>query len=50
MIVYSNSCSFGTYALENGLKPKDEDMFGKHGHPGKDAHMLFGKYLLGKLI
>jgi len=42
--------SFGTYALENGLKPTDEDIYGKHGHPGKDAHILFGKYLLGKLI
>ena len=37
--------SFGTFALEQGLKPKDEDIFGEHGHPGEQAHFLFGEYL-----
>jgi hypothetical protein len=37
--------SFGTFALEQGLRPKDENKFGKHGHPGKEAHFLFGEYL-----
>jgi len=42
--------SFGSYSLENGFKPKDEELYGIHGHPNEDAHKTFGKYLLQKLI
>jgi hypothetical protein len=38
--------SFGTYALENGHEPKDARLYGKHGHPGEQAHQMFGNYLL----
>ena len=37
--------SFGTFARELGLRPKDEDLLGIHGHPGAQAHELFAKYL-----
>ena len=37
--------SFGTFAREQGLQPKDEHLFGIHGHPGARAHELFAKYL-----
>lgn len=37
--------SFGTFALEQGYKPKDYDVYGKHGHPGELAHKAFGTFL-----
>lgn len=37
--------SFGTYALEQGFRPVDEDIYGKHGHPSENAHKNFGEYL-----
>ena len=41
--------SFGTFAREQGLQPKDEHLYGIHGHPGARAHELFAKYLLETL-
>lgn len=38
--------SFSTYALDAGFIPKDSNLFGKHGHPDKDAHVMFGNYLI----
>jgi len=37
--------SFGTFALEHNLESVDKHKYGKHGHPGPEAHCLFGKYL-----
>lgn len=37
--------SFGTFARERGLRPKDEHLLGIHGHPGAQAHEHFAKYL-----
>lgn len=38
--------SFKDFALANHLKPKDYDKYGEHGHPGPEAHLLFGNILL----
>jgi hypothetical protein len=38
--------SFGGYALAAGFEPKDKLIYGKHGHPGKQAHIMFGNYLV----
>jgi hypothetical protein len=38
--------SFGSYALSLELKPKDEDLYGRHGHPGAQAHKEFAKILI----
>ena len=38
--------SFGTHALEKGYIPKDANIYGKHGHPGEQAHIMFGNYLV----
>lgn len=41
--------SFGTYALENGFRPKDYKRYRQHGHPGGDAHEFFSQYLIEHL-
>jgi hypothetical protein len=41
--------SFGTYALENGFRPKDYHLYKEHGHPGEDAHKFFSQYLIEHL-
>lgn len=41
--------SFGTYALSQGLIPKDYHRYKNHGHPGAKAHKLFGNFLLKRL-
>jgi hypothetical protein len=41
--------SFGTFALAQGLKPKDYAVFKNHGHPGEQAHKLFSEVLLNHL-
>lgn len=41
--------SFGTYALAQGFVPKDYYLYNKHGHPGGEAHKLFGDFLLERL-
>ena len=40
--------SFADFALDSGHLPKDQDRYGTNGHPGKEAHYEFGKYLLEK--
>lgn len=42
--------SFKDYALSNNFTPKDADRFGIHGHPGADAHQLFGNFLSDTLM
>jgi hypothetical protein len=46
-VLYSNSCSFG--ALGVGLKPKDFNVYGIHGHSGGLAHEKFAEFLVGHL-
>jgi hypothetical protein len=41
--------SFGGYALELGLKPRDFNVYGIHGHPGGLAHEKFAEFLVGHL-
>jgi hypothetical protein len=41
--------SFGGYALNHGLKPKDYNRYKHHGHPGEEAHTLFANFLLTHL-
>jgi hypothetical protein len=38
--------SFGSYALSQGFVPKDQNKYGKHGHPGAEAHKMFGNLLV----
>jgi hypothetical protein len=38
--------SFRDYALQHGFRPVDEHQFGDDGHPGRQAHEFFAKYLL----
>jgi hypothetical protein len=38
--------SFGTHALSQGFIPRDQNVFGRHGHPGAAAHNMFGKMLV----
>lgn len=42
--------SFADYALSLGYEPKDKNLFGLNGHPGEQAHVCFGKYLLDNYI
>jgi len=37
--------SFGGYALGLGLAPKDAHLYGRHGHPGGEAHKKFAELL-----
>lgn len=41
--------SFGTFALAQGLQPKDYDVYKNHGHPGEPAHKLFSEVLINHL-
>jgi len=41
--------SFADFALNNGHLPKDQVKYGLTGHPGKEAHREFGRYLLEKI-
>ena len=41
--------SFGSYALDHGLKPIDYHLYKQHGHPGEEAHILFANFLLNYL-
>ena len=41
--------SFGSYALNSGLAPKDYHLYKQHGHPGQEAHVLFANFLLRHL-
>jgi hypothetical protein len=41
--------SFGSYALELGLTPKDFNVYGIHGHPGAVAHEKFAEFLIHHL-
>jgi len=41
--------SFSTYALSQGFIPKDHSTYGVHGHPGYEAHEIFGKYLINHI-
>jgi hypothetical protein len=41
--------SFGGYALNAGLTPKDAAIYKHHGHPGEEAHVLFAEFLLSYL-
>ena len=41
--------SFADFALGLGHLPKDKEIFGINGHPGKQAHMDFAEYLLTKI-
>jgi hypothetical protein len=41
--------SFGTFALAQGLKPKDYAVYKNHGHPGEQAHKLFSEVLINHL-
>lgn len=40
------SFSFGTHSLNSGFVPKDQHLYGRHGHPGEEAHIQFGNLLL----
>jgi hypothetical protein len=42
--------SFADYALSLGHRPKDEEIYGLNGHPGEQAHIAFGNYLLKNYI
>jgi hypothetical protein len=44
------SFSFGGFALSKGLLPRDYTLYKQHGHPGEQAHNLFGDYLSDILI
>lgn len=37
--------SFKDFALSNNFVPKDYEKYGIHGHPGAEAHKLFGDFL-----
>ncbi len=37
--------SFKDYAFLHNLRAKDYELYGMHGHPGPEAHNLFGKFL-----
>jgi hypothetical protein len=37
--------SFGSHALSLGYVPKDQNLYGRHGHPGLEAHAMFGNLL-----
>lgn len=41
--------SFGGYALGLGLEPKDFNVYGRHGHPGAEAHKKFADLLIKHL-
>lgn len=41
--------SFASFALAHNLKPKDFNLYKHHGHPGEEAHKLFGQYLINHL-
>jgi hypothetical protein len=41
--------SFGTFALAQGLQPKDYHLYKNHGHPGEQAHKLFSEILINHL-
>ena len=41
--------SFGSYALNSGLVPKDYHLYKQHGHPGEEAHILFANFILKHL-
>jgi hypothetical protein len=41
--------SFGTFALAQGLQPKDYAVYKNHGHPGAKAHKLFSEILINHL-
>ena len=41
--------SFGSYALNSGLVPKDYHLYKQHGHPGEEAHTLFANFILKHL-
>jgi hypothetical protein len=38
--------SFGKHSLSQGFIPKDYTLYGIHGHPGPEAHQMFGQYLI----
>jgi|688.fasta_scaffold554015_2 hypothetical protein len=42
--------SFADYALSLGYEPKDKHRYGLNGHPGEDAHIAFGNYLLENYV
>lgn len=42
--------SFGTYARSLGHKPKDENLYGDHGHPNEQAHIDFANHLIVNYI
>lgn len=41
--------SFSSDALKRGFVPSDYDKYGRHGHPGKEAHIVFSQILLDSL-
>jgi len=41
--------SFKDFALAHGLQPKDCHLYADHGHPGEEAHALFGNFLYNKI-
>jgi hypothetical protein len=41
--------SFGSYSLLHGFTPKDYLVYQQHGHPDRNAHEFFSKYLIDKL-
>lgn len=38
--------SFGSHALSQGFVPKDQHLYGRHGHPDAQAHKMFGNLLV----
>ena len=41
--------SFGGHALDLGFIPKDQKSFGRHGHPNREAHKMFGNLLINHI-
>jgi hypothetical protein len=41
--------NFCGYSINNGFRPRDEEIWGIHGHHGEEAHKEFASVLLSKL-